>query len=262
MSHFLRSAMELEQKCTPYVVVTMIAAKGHVPQDPGAKAIVTEDGLHWGTVGGGKVEAKAILQAQDILRSGKSKPQLFTWNLQTEIGMSCGGEGIYLFEAFGLGTWKIAVFGAGHIAQAFVPTLLNLPCQVVCLDSRPEWLEKLPSHQNLKKVLAADLAAEVAALRNHDFTLMTQGHATDLPILERVFTHHPHAQYIGVIGSDVKGTKLKHELRERGVNEELLNRLRCPMGLDIGSNHPGEIAISIAAELLHVRSKLIRAESG
>jgi len=257
MSHFLQKALELEQKNTPYVVVTMIAAKGHVPQDPGAKAIVTEEGLFSGTIGGGKVEAKAIRHAQEILRAAVQQPELHTWNLQSEVGMSCGGEGTYLFESFGLATWKIAVFGAGHIAQVFVPTLLNLPCQVVCLDTREEWLEKLPSQHNLKKILSKNLCEEVANLQGHDFTLMTQGHGTDLPILEKIFTHFPESRYIGVIGSDVKAMKIKNELRECGINEEFLNRLRCPMGLDIGSNHPGEIAISIAAELLQVRSKFI-----
>lgn len=257
MSHFLQKALELEQKNIPYVVVTMIAAKGHVPQDPGAKAIITKEGLFSGTIGGGKVEAKAIKHAQEILLAQKSQPELLTWNLQTEVGMSCGGEGTYLFESFGLTTWKIAVFGAGHIAQVFVPTLLNLPCQVMCLDTREEWLEKLPNKHNLQKVLSKNLSEEVVKLNDHDFTLMTQGHATDLPILEKIFIHHPNSRYIGVIGSDVKAMKIKNELRERGINEELLNRLRCPMGLDIGSNHPGEIAISIAAELLQMRSKFI-----
>lgn len=257
MSGFLQTALALEEAQVSYVVVTMISSKGHVPQDPGAKAIVTSDGLIWGTVGGGKVEARAILTAKNILAEQKLGPQLLQWNLQTEIGMSCGGEAEYLFEPFGLMQWKIAVFGAGHIAQVFVPTLLNLTCQVVCIDSRSEWLEKLPTHRNLKKILSMDLSQEVAALRGYDFTLMTQGHTTDLPILRAIFNQHPEARYIGVIGSDVKAMKIKKELKELGLDEEKLNRLRCPMGLDIGSNQPGEIAISIAAELLQVRSKSI-----
>ena len=256
MSHFLHTALALEEAQIPYVVVTMISSKGHVPQDPGAKAIVTSEGLQWGTVGGGKVEACAIVTAQDILAQGKVGPQLVQWNLQTEIGMSCGGEAEYLFESFGLTNWKIAVFGAGHIAQVFVPTLLNLTCQVVCFDTRAEWLEKMPNHKNLKKILSTDLSQEVAVLRGYDFTLMTQGHATDLPILHAIFTQHPEARYIGVIGSDVKAMKIKKELKELGIDEEKLNRLRCPMGLDIGSNQPGEIAISIAAELLQVRKSI------
>lgn len=255
MISFLQSALKFEESQIPYVVITMVQSRGHVPQDPGAKAIVTIDGLQWGTVGGGKVEARAIEYAKNILTENKREPQLLTWNLQTEIGMSCGGEGSYLFEPFGLSKWKIAVFGAGHIAQKFIPTLLNLPCHVVCLDSRAEWLNKLPTHPSLKKILTNNMASEVQNLSGHDFTLMTQGHATDLPVLEQVFKCHPNSRYIGVIGSDVKAMKIKNELKQRGVDEELLNRLRCPMGLDIGSNHPGEIAVSIAAELIQVRDK-------
>ena len=253
MSQFLQIALQLEAEQIPYVVVTIVQSKGHIPQNPGAKAIVTAEGLKFGTVGGGKVEARAIAHAQNILTENKSAPQLEHWNLQTELGMSCGGEASYLFEPFGLTQWKIAVFGAGHIAQAFVPTLLHLPCHVICFDSRVEWLEKLPAHPNLKKILSADLSREVQNLKGYDFTLMTQGHATDLPILKEIFTQHPDSRYIGVIGSDVKAMKIKNELKQFGINEEFLNRLRCPMGFDIGTNHPGEIAVSIAAELLQAR---------
>ncbi len=50
---------------------------------------------------------------------------------------------------------------------------------------------------------------------------------------------------------------MRRELKELGVRDEFLERLRCPIGLDVGGNEPGEIAVSIAAELLKVRDSAI-----
>jgi xanthine dehydrogenase accessory factor len=82
---------------------------------------------------------------------------------------------------------------------------------------------------------------------------MTMGHAHDVPILYEIFKSHPDCPYVGVIGSDVKGIKIKRELKELGVSEDFIAKLRVPVGLPIGNNDPNEMAISIAAELLQVR---------
>jgi xanthine dehydrogenase accessory factor len=85
---------------------------------------------------------------------------------------------------------------------------------------------------------------------------MTMGHSYDVPILEEIARHAPEAPYIGVIGSEIKGIKIKKELADLGVSQAFIEKLRVPIGLPIGSNHPQEIAISIAAELLQVRDKI------
>jgi len=81
---------------------------------------------------------------------------------------------------------------------------------------------------------------------------MSQGHATDLPILQRAFERDCFP-FIGCIGSDVKAKKLKKELIEHGISEAKTHSLHCPVGLPIGNNDPCEIAISIAAQLLKER---------
>ncbi len=257
---FLQTARELEESGVAFVVVTMVSARGHAPQDPGAKAIVTADGIHWGTVGGGKVEARAIVHARQMIEGKTSNPELIVWNLQRDIGMTCGGEVTYLFEHHSRPSWKIAVFGAGHVAQALVRALEPLECSVICVDARKEWVDRLPSSTKLQALCEPDPRAIVEKLsEDTSFVVMTQGHATDVPILEAIFGKFPNARYVGVIGSDVKALKIKSELRARGVTEELVARLRTPIGLPIGSNHPAEIAISIVAELLQVRDSSLKA---
>jgi xanthine dehydrogenase accessory factor len=84
---------------------------------------------------------------------------------------------------------------------------------------------------------------------------MTMGHAHDVPILIEIAKHAPDCPYVGVIGSEVKGTKIKKELEQIGVQKDFIQKLRVPIGLPLGKNHPFEIAISIAAELLQVRDQ-------
>jgi xanthine dehydrogenase accessory factor len=247
---------ELTENQSPFVSVTFIDSRGYAPQDQGAKALVTRDGLCEGTIGGGRLEAKAILRAQELLLSEEKKTRDFvTWNLQRDVGMSCGGEVSLFFEVFNAKQWQIAVFGAGHVAQSLVRLLMTLDCRVTCLDSRAEWLDRLPQGERLKKVCAQNLPAEVTHLAPDSYLLlMTQGHATDLPILLEILrTRVPH--YLGVIGSDVKGKKLRQELKEAGFTPEQISVLRCPMGLPLGGNSPGEIAVSMAAQILQVRDQ-------
>lgn len=255
---FWQITHELSSSATPFVVITLISSRGHAPQDPGAKAIVGKEGLLWGTVGGGKVEARAIEKAQEKLSATNSIPELLTWNLQTDIGMTCGGEVSYLFETHFSTFWEIAIFGAGHVAQALVRVLSNLECRVQCIDSRPEWIEKLPKQRNLQTKCVESMASAVEGFSEKTFFLsVTQGHAFDIPVLVEIFRRFPNAPYIGVIGSEAKGSKIRKELLEKGIAPALVEKLHCPIGLPIGKNHPGEIAVSIAAELLKVRDELL-----
>ena len=98
---FYKRLQELLEQGIPFVQVTMINVHGSAPQDVGARALITEQGLDYGTVGGGKVEAQAIVTAQGILHSPtQATKQMVTWNLQRDIGMTCGGEVSFFFEAF------------------------------------------------------------------------------------------------------------------------------------------------------------------
>jgi xanthine dehydrogenase accessory factor len=254
MRSFFETTLELEQKAENFVVVTIVSGRGSIPQDPGAKAIITNNGLVFGTIGGGKVEARAMSDALLILNSPQAQPHLVTWNLQTDIGMTCGGEMTFLFELHQQNSWPIAVFGAGHVAQALIRTLARLPCQITCIDHRAEWIEKLPNLANLRKLCLAKPEELVKDLNPKSFFIvMTQGHARDLPILKEIFKIHPHANYVGGIGSDVKAQRLKKELLDFGISNKLVEKFICPIGLPIGKNHPAEIAISICAQLLQKR---------
>ena len=257
MDEVLDTCVRLRREGAPHVLVTIVAARGSTPQDVAAKMLVDSGGRIAGTVGGGKVEAAAIRHAQDLLAT-HAAPALVAWNLQRDIGMTCGGEMQLFFEPFG-GTagasWTIAIFGAGHVAQALIPVLALMDCRILCFDPRPEWLARLQSAPNLRAHPCDDAPAAVDSLPADAFVLaITQGHATDLPVLRRALEKN--FPFVGAIGSQSKRAMLERELREAGIPREKIAAFQCPLGLPIGTNHPQEIAISIAAGLIDVRDRL------
>ena len=238
---------------TSFVTVTLIDVRGSAPQVVGAKALITAADLEWGTVGGGKIEAAAIRHAQMLLERDAAHPDFVVWNLQTDIGMTCGGEVKLFFEIHTRRGWPIVIYGAGHIAQSLIRLLLELNCHLTCIDTRKEWLDKLPDHFKLTK-RHVEVPAETVATQpaNAFFVLMSKGHATDLPVLAEILrTRKP--PYLGVIGSQQKASVLKRDLKQQGFSDDQIASYFCPLGLPIGNNTPAEIAVSVAAQLIEQR---------
>lgn len=257
MATFFETLTELLAVDTPLVAVTVVDTMGSVPQDRGSKMIVTAEGLRYGTVGGGRVETKAIAEAQQMLRGEIADTTRFAqWNLAKDVGMTCGGVVRLYFEAHNARRWKVVVFGAGHVSQALSTLLIHLDCNLTVIDPRPEWLEKLPRSPRLTAVHATDMPSLVAGLPDDAYViLMTMGHTTDKPILLEILRTRKFP-YLGVIGSDAKANVLKRDIAEAGLPEEAKSAFFCPIGLEIGTNHPYEIAVSIVAQLLKVRDKV------
>jgi xanthine dehydrogenase accessory factor len=262
MPTFFDALNELMAAETPLVVVTVVDTMGSAPQDRGAKMIVTSEGLRFGTVGGGKVETKAIAEAQAMLNSEIAETTKFAqWNLNKDVGMTCGGIVKLFFESHNVGRWKIVVFGAGHVANAVVNLLIHLDCAVTCIDPREEWLAKLPESPKLTKVLTSDMPSMVKTLPDDAFVvLMTMGHTTDKPILIEILRTRAFP-YVGVIGSDAKANILRRDIAEAELPEEAKRAFFCPIGLSVGTNHPYEIAVSVAAQLLEVRDARLASRS-
>ncbi len=258
---FLIDFKRVQESHKNFVVVTFVNQQGSAPQEMGTRMIVTSEGYFSGTVGGGKLEKAAIEKALEYIRLQKSASYFHEWNLQKDLGMSCGGTVSLFFEAHNLEkNWNIVIFGAGHVAQALVRVLLDLECHLTCIDHRPEWLKRLPADSKLQTICQADMRDSVDNLGPDDFVVVvTMGHATDLPILAKILERKK-VPYLGVIGSDVKAAKLRKGLLELNLSQEKVNSFFCPMGEPIGNNTPAEISISIAAQLMRVRDGYFKKE--
>lgn len=277
---FYAQLTALEREGTAFVLVLLADALGSTPADTGAKMLVTAAGLHTGTVGGGKVEAKAIHVAQVMLArvaglpppsapdpsfepamgmlGGGGAPRFVNWALKGDVGMTCGGSVKLYFEphAGGGAAWPIWIFGAGHVVQALVPVLAPLDCQLTVVDPRRDWLDKLPRARHARYVEAAEPADLVPTIPDHAFVLcLTKGHAFDRPVLQRALAERKFP-FIGVIGSDAKARVLRREMIAAGLPAKRAQEFHCPVGLPFGNNDPREIALSIAAQLLTERDRL------
>jgi xanthine dehydrogenase accessory factor len=257
---FYEQVVALEREGTAFVLVVLTEALGSTPQDTGAKMLVTKAGLHTGTVGGGKVEAKAIAFAQEMLAGAGATPHSVNWTLRTDVGMTCGGSVKLYFEpqvAGGFGAaWPIWIFGAGHVVQALVPVLAPLDCAITVVDPRREWLDRLPRSRNIRFIQSDEPKELVPTIPDGAYLLcLTKGHASDRPVLQRALAER-HFPFIGVIGSDAKAEVLRREMIADGLPAERARQFHCPVGLPFGSNDPREIAISIVAQLLTERDGL------
>jgi xanthine dehydrogenase accessory factor len=154
---------------------------------------------------------------------------------------------------------SVWIFGGGHVAQALVPLLARLDFRCMVFDDREEFTRKelFPA---ASRIILGDFQniGEKIKLGSRDYAvILTRGHEYDYQ--SESFALKSQAAYIGVIGSASKHAFVRGRLLEAGfsVAEIDAERVHAPIGLDIGSETPAEIAVSIAAELIRERSRCL-----
>lgn len=234
------------------VLVTVAAVKGSAPREAGAKMAVSAT-LAAGSIGGGHLEHEAMAAARALLAEGAETPQLRDYPLGPSLGQCCGGHVTLLYEPLPAPALQIALFGAGHVAQALVRVLDGVPCRIHWIDARGQaFPPELPVHA--QAIASDDPAGEVGLLPEGAHCLiMTHSHALDFDILDAALRRGRFAS-VGLIGSASKWASFRARLAARGIAPADLDRVRCPVGLPgIAGKRPAEIAIAVAAQLLSGR---------
>lgn len=147
----------------------------------------------------------------------------------------------------------LTVFGAGHIAEPLVKICSLLDFRITVVDDREEFLnyDKFPTADQLLLLNYSEYFTSARIKENDYLVIITRGHQHDYQVLKNVINSE--ARYIGMIGSSRKIRTVYGQLRDDGIGEEKLAAVHAPIGLDIGSETPAEIAVAIAAELIAVR---------
>jgi len=229
------------------VLVTVAAARGSSPREAGAKMLVRRDGGFAGTIGGGRLEHRALARAGEMIATGADAPAMERIALGPALGQCCGGEVTLFFEPFAGVTLRVALFGAGHVGQAVVEVMAGLPLRLDWIDPRPGLFPpELPA--GMRAIVADPPEDEVADLAPGSAVIaMTHGHDLDFAIVSAAIARGDFA-YVGVIGSDTKAARFRARLAQRGLDPA---RLRCPIGVPgLQTKHPRAVAIALAAELL------------
>lgn len=149
----------------------------------------------------------------------------------------------------------VYIFGGGHLGQELVPLLNHLGFRCIVTDDRPEFSRKelFPAAEAVFHRDFSHLDGQYEVRREDYIISVTRGHKGDFDV-EKFALKTP-ASYIGCVGSRPKVAFVNEKLRQAGFTEQDIGRITAPIGLDIGSETPAEIAVSIAAQLILHRSQ-------
>lgn len=251
MRGLLREMLRLSERREPFAVCTVVETQGSVPGRLGSTMVVAASGATRGTVGGAGLEEKVKAAALEALRTGKGglhHYDLAHWKPQG-LNSVCGGSvdvSILVHRPLP----HLLILGGGHCGKALSELAQPLDWDVTIVDARAEYAnpERFPA------ALATHAEDPAAWCRRNDLSPYTHayllGHSWELDT-ETLHALLPRFEgFIGVIGSQAKRTSMFQALRTRGVPSQELDRIRCPIGADIGAESPEEIAVSIAAEII------------
>lgn len=236
------------------VLATIVRRTGSVPRKDAAKLLIREDGTALGSVGGGCVEAEVWQQARDVLREGRPRLVRFDLNADdaAEDGLVCGGSVDIFLEPI-MSDPKLVILGAGHLGQALARLGHFLGFQTLVVDDREQFAnrERFPDAHEIY-VLPFSQVAESVPIDSESFlVVVTRGHQHDLVATEQAV--RTPARYVGLVGSRRKIKLIVEDLLKRGVSPEAFENLYSPIGLDIGSETPEEIAVAVMAEIIALR---------
>ncbi|MEZ6188866.1 MAG: XdhC/CoxI family protein [Planctomycetota bacterium] len=245
----------LRESGQPAVLATVVSIRGSSPGAVGSKMLVTRDGQAVGTVGGGCVDGMVYGELAEVL--AEDRPRTITVDLtendDPEHGLICGGRVEVFLEP--IVTTHLVICGSGHIAHALARMAPGLDFKVTVLDDREQFLNAERFPEATRKVGAfEDLLQAYRAPHGAFICVVTRGHRYDQQCLEWALAQDE-PRYVGLVGSRAKIRKILLRAREEGHSEDLLRRVRAPIGLDLGSVTIDEIAVSIAAELIAVRRR-------
>lgn len=254
-----------------FVLCTVTATARSAPRDAGAKMLVAPDGAIQGTVGGGPLEAVVIQEAVQLLKSdGVSSERRFALTtagdaahilppggaVPEDLGMKCGGE-VRIFLDVVRPAARIVLYGAGHVGERVASIAKEIGLDTAVIDDREKFAtrDRFPGASEVRWAdLATDPLGGLAPGPADFVVILTRCHALDESVLEAALQSR--ARYVGLIGSRRKvALILRNIARRSGRDPRQDPRLHAPIGLRLGDKTPGEIAISILAEILLLKSK-------
>ena len=250
------------------MLCTVTDSRGSVPRGTGARMLVLEGGEALGTIGGGAVEHQAVQFARELLEQGRSAERTYGLAPGGDADMICGGEVDVRFRCLAPSDvreleaitreWapadRVLLFGGGHVARALAKVLSLADYSVEVWDQRPEAVTPalFPDAAALRCGAWEAALEALAPVAAEDYVVvMTPGHQGDFTVLAQVLKTP--AKYIGCIGSRSKAAAVRSRLLEAGFSEGEVDRVRSPIGLPVGGKAPGEIAVSVAAEMIACR---------
>lgn len=257
MTDILQLAADLHRRHRPFVLATVVWARGPSSGKQGAKAIIEMDGTIHGWIGGACAEPTVLREARRVLNDGESKlmylgpaDELDGVNRRgvVAVPISCSSEGaLEVFMEPVLPQPHVVVVGSS-------PSVGKLIRLLDAMDWRATLVNEGEPIDLPAGVAAIDSVARFAEIEIDEATsvvVATQGHY-DEPALEAALASP--AAYVGLVASERRAETVLGYLRDRGLTEEQIARVDAPAGLDLGHIEHREIAVAILAKLVALRA--------
>ena len=206
------------------------------------KLLVVENGESSGSLGTPELDREAQTIALQLMRRAVSST------------VSLGPDAAPVFFEVHGPPPTLIVFGASHVAMPLVCLAHDLGLKTVVVDGRPRFAtrERFPDVDQLLIGIPSEIAETLSYTSSTFVVLTAHDYKYDLPVLKVVLPARP--AYVGLLGSKRRGAAIKGFLRDGGIDESLLDQLHVPTGLDIGAETAAEIALSILAEAVALKS--------
>ncbi|MFN8598996.1 MAG: XdhC family protein [Candidatus Binatia bacterium] len=223
-------------------VVTVTTAPRAHAKLVGRKTVVDERGVQSLPLGEAALDGAAVERALQALACG-------------DAGEADAGDGIALFVEPLVTAPELVIVGAGHVGQALARVAPAAGFTVTVLDDRPSFANpvRLPDARSIVVADPRTALAELPTRGPRAIVLVTRGHRLDAECLRVALGLD--AFYLGMIGSRRRVRRILEHLEEEGADRERVAAVHAPIGLDIGAETPGEIAVSIVAEMVNVRRR-------
>lgn len=243
---------QAQQRGEGGVVATIVSNRSELPVKPGARLFVNESGE---THGGARGDLDRVLAA-DALRSlherrSRMRSYIVAQGTIRDVAVQKGDMDVF-YEVMSRRS-RLVIVGAGHIADPLAKLGTLLDYEVLVLDDRPEYANtsRFPTADKILVGPYRQTLAGVEIDADTYIVLVTRGHVHDQACLDQVLDSP--APYIGMIGSRQRVRTVLQHIKDSGVEDARFAKVFAPVGLDIGSQTPAEIALAIMAEIVSLR---------
>lgn len=148
---------------------------------------------------------------------------------------------------------RLFICGAGHVAKELADIASFLDFRIQVMDKRSEFANKERFPQ-IEKVICDSFDHLSSYFEDNSYyAVVTPGHEDDYTCVKQILDSS--FAYLGMIGSRKKVATTYEKLAAAGFSKEAIDSIHAPIGLAIGAVTPGEIAISILAEIIEIKNK-------